>query len=129
MITQAQILSFMQNNILGNLVYDVFKFIIALIIVNLIYEKLYIKYKWGKWKVIIKNGNKTLLERKLSPYVAKKIFDDEGDFSIYIKGIVSPYGWLSIDIASQEAKNIKLLNIDNDNRTITIDLSKNPPKK
>jgi len=127
-MTQSQFLSIVRDNIIGNLAYDVFKFTIALILVKIIYEKLYMQIRWGNWKVIIKNQNKKLVERKLSPHVAKKIFDDEGDFSIYIKGIVSPYGWLSIDIASQEAKNIKLLNIDNDNRTITIDLSKNPPK-
>ena len=128
-MTQSQFLSIVRDNIIGNLAYDVFKFTIALILVKIIYEKLYMQIRWGNWKVIIKNQNKKLVERKLSPHVTKNIFDDEGEFSIYIKGIVSPYGWLNIDIASQEAKNIKLLNIDNDNRTITIDLSKNPPKK
>ena len=128
-MTQSQFLSIVRDNIIGNLAYDVFKFTIALILVKIIYEKLYMQIRWGNWKVIIKNQNKKLVERKLSPHVAKNIFDDEGEFSIYIKGIVSPYGWLNIDIASQEAKDKGLLVIDDNNRTITIDLSKNPSKK
>ncbi len=53
--------------------------------------------------------------------------DDKGEFSIYVKGIISPYAWLNIDIASEEAEKIRLVKIDPSKKIIIVDLSKNPP--
>lgn len=119
-----------QENLAVNFIYDVLKFIIAFIFVKFFYEKVYIKWKWGGWRVIILNEDrKQVVSRKLSCSVTKRIFEDLGEFSIYLKGIISPYGWLNnIDIASEKAEGIGLIERDYKNKMIIIDLSKNPSK-
>ena len=124
----ATVLDMVKDNLMVNFIYDVIKFIVALVTVKFFYEKLYLENRWGGWKVIILDNHQVkVLERNLSPLVAKRIFDDLGDFSIYLKGIISPYGFLNkIDISSQKAVDIGLLMRNNLEKKIIIDLSKNP---
>ena len=115
-----------KDKLMVNFIYDVIKFIVALVTVKFFYEKFYPKNRWGGWKVIILDNHQVkVLERNLSALVAKRIFDDLGDFSIYLKGIISPYGFLNkIDISSQKAVDIGLLMRNNLEKKIIIDLSK-----
>ncbi len=57
-------------------VYDILKFIIAFIIVNILYEKVFLKYKWGNWHVKIyqnlEKDTSPIVDRILSISVAKK---------------------------------------------------------
>ncbi len=130
MVLDNSFLQMVQENLAVNFIYDVLKFIIAFIFVKFFYEKVYIKWKWGGWRVIILNEDrKQVVSRKLSCSVTKRIFEDLGEFSIYLKGIISPYGWLNnIDIASEKAEGIGLIERDYKNKMIIIDLSKNPSK-
>ncbi len=126
----STLLEMVRDNLMVNFIYDVLKFIVAFIIIKFFYETIYMKKRWGGWKVIILDENeKEVLERELSAIVAKRILGDLGDFSIYLKGIVSPYGFLNIDISSQKAIDLGLINQDESEKKIVINLSKNPKKK
>jgi hypothetical protein len=122
-----------KEGIVAGFIYDVASLAIAFILVKIIYEKLYMKWKWGGWRVKIcensTDGGDVLVDRKLSIQAAKRILEDRGEFSIYVKGIVSPYAYLNIDIASDEAEEIGLIQRDIAGQEIVVDLSKNPPPK
>jgi hypothetical protein len=116
------------NNVSENGLYDILKFVILYFIYKG-YEKWYLANKWGDWKVkIFKTLEDTHpeTERKLSIPSAKRIIEDEGERSIYLKGLVSPHAKLTIDIVSQDAKDKGLVNIDIVKKVIIVDLSKNP---
>ena len=125
----SNIIGTMIDSIIQNGLYDIVKFIIAFIIYQVLYEKVYLPRKWGGWVVkVIDNMESDVprTKRKLSIHSARRIINDEGELSVYLKGLVSPFAKLTIDIASEEAKEIKLLIIDKKEKTIHIDLSKNP---
>lgn len=127
----GSVLEMVRDNLMVNFIYDVLKFIVAFVIIKFFYETIYMKKVWGGWKVIILDidGNE-VLERELSASVSKRIFGDLGDFSIYLKGIISPYGFLNkIDISSEKAIEIGLLIRDESKKKIIVDLSKNPKKE
>ena len=125
----SNIIGIMIDSIIQNGLYDIVKFIIAFIIYQVLYEKVYLPRIWGGWVVkVIDNMESDVprTKRKLSIHSARRIINDEGELSVYLKGLVSPFAKLTIDIASEDAKEIKLLIIDKEEKTIHIDLSKNP---
>ena len=125
----STVLEMIRDNLMVNFIYDVLKFIVAFIIIKFFYETIYMKKRWGGWRVIILDENeKEVLERELSAIVTKRILGDLGDFSIYLKGIVSPYGFLNIDISSQKAIDLGLIKQDKLEKKIVINLSKNPKR-
>ena len=71
-----------QNSIGYDLAYDLFKIIMGFIFAKLLYEKVIMELRWGGRKVMVKDGDDTLAERKLSPDVAKRIETDKTDFSV-----------------------------------------------
>lgn len=112
-----------QNNIVYDLVYDITKIIIGYIFAKIIYDKVIMKLKWGGREVIVKNDQKVLVNRTLSPEVARRIETDATDFSVYIKGVVSPFAWLTVDVSSDKAESLGL--VCRDGKRVTIDISKN----
>ncbi len=113
--------------------YDVFKLLLALIFLKFLYEKFYMQRKWGGWKIkVLNSADKEFegTERVLTPSKARAILEDDGEFSIYVKGIVaSTNSWLNVDIASKKAKKIELVKRDDIQRVICIDLANNRPPK
>ena len=124
-----------QEGIIAGFIYDVISLTIAFILVKIFYEKLYMKWKWGGWEIkvynnIEKDNEEPLTIRNLSTHSAKRIVNDEGELSVYVKGIISPYARLTIDIASRNAIDIGLIDIGvKSKKKILIDLSKNPSEK
>jgi len=116
-----------QNSIGYDLAYDLFKIIIGFLFAKLLYEKVIMELWWGGREVIVKNADKVLAKRKLSPDVAKRIETDATDFSVYVKGVVSPFTWLNIDVSSLKAEDLGL--VHKQGKLTTIDISKNPCEK
>ena len=114
-----------------NTLYDIFKFIIGYLVAQWLYEGVYKKRKYGGWHLELletEEGGEILATRKITPIWAEKIFKDDYDFSVYVKGFISPFFFLNIDVSSEEAQRIGLIKIDNDTQKIIITQSKNPSK-
>jgi hypothetical protein len=129
-INTTQILKDTGENFLQNGVYDILKFTILFILYK-VFERLYLKSEWGDWEVRVyknySNDKEALVTRKLSIQSAKQLHQDEGEMSRYLKGLVSPFAMLTLDIVSEEAKEKGLYKVED--KKIIIDLSKNSPKK
>jgi len=118
------------QGVVSGFIYDIGSLLGAFLLYKVIYEWFYIDWKWGYWNVhIVDESGEEVVNRPISTQAAKRIFDDQGDFATYIKGIISPYAQINIDIVSQKAKDIGLIEVDTLRKDINIDLSKNPPRK
>jgi len=115
-----------ENFILSSL-YDILKFFVSYLFARWLYDGVYKNWRWGGWQIKVVRGDEVLTTRTMSPERAKMILQDDNDLSVFLKGIVSPHGWLNIDICSERAKREGLLMIDHSKKIITVDLSKNPP--
>jgi len=121
------------DSILAGFIYDIISLSAAFILIKLFYEKIFMKLRWGKWKIKVFSSDENSYfegtERILLPKKAKEIINDMGEFSVYVKGVVaSTNTWLNVDIASDKAKEIGLTKLDKTKREICIDVHKNPQK-
>ena len=85
--------------------------------------------RFGGWMVIVRHGADELCRRPVGTKKAEEVLDDESSLSVFLKGVASPFGWLTIDLVSPEAAERGLLKVDHTQRRWVIDLAKNPPKK
>lgn len=90
----------------------------------------FIKNRWderryGHWKVIINEADGQVHSRSISPKKAKQILEVPEDLSVFLKGVVSAYAQLRVDLIT-EGRKIGLLEEDRTNRRFVIDLTKNP---
>ena len=90
----------------------------------------FVKSKWdawryGQWQVIVEEVDGTRHERTISPRKAKEILEASEDLSVFLKGVVSPYGHINCDLVSEGREN-GLLEEDHTNRRFVIHLDKNP---
>ncbi|WP_420209076.1 hypothetical protein [Candidatus Electronema sp. JC] len=123
------------DNIIVSTSYDVAKFFVSYILAKIVWGK-WLDWRWGGWKLIVKRGEHGLAEREMSSECGKRTQNDKNEFSVYVKGVVSPYEFINIDICSDKAEEIGLvhrpslgrLDLPRNQRVITIDLSKNPAK-
>ncbi len=111
---------------LGSSFYDLGKFVVGYLIARLFYERAFKGWLYGRWSLIVTRHGKELTHRNLSPEKAEKIIKNDDDLSVYVKGVVSTYAWLNMDICSNRARREGLLSLDKKARTITVDLDKNP---
>jgi hypothetical protein len=118
----------LKDNMLASLLYDIFKFLVAYFLSGVLWHRCIKAWWYRGWVLIVMNDGIELARRKITPTWAGKIFNDEYDFSIYVKSFVSPYFYLNLDVASDEAKTGGLTTIDKTARKIIIDQAKNPPK-
>lgn len=109
--------------------YDIFKFIVSILIARWLYEGVYKKIKYGDWVIEMVDGNKPLASRKMTANWAERVLNDEYDFSVYVKGFASPFVYLNADVCSDEARQEKLIVLDKEAKKIIVDKSKNQPKQ
>ncbi len=99
--------------------------VVAGVLVAHSFLALAIKLRYGRWQVRIIKENTEILRRDISPTKAKEILGEPADMSVFLKGVVSPYGWINCDLL-REGKEIGLFVQDNRQRLLTINLDKNP---
>ncbi|SET68910.1 hypothetical protein SAMN05216326_1653 [Nitrosomonas marina] len=119
------------EQLLISLAYDFIKFLVAYFCSRLLYEGVYKRLRYGNWDLIVRRGDEELARRKMGHNLAEKV-RDKNELSVYVKGVVSPFATLNVDIASERAEEIGLININDDLREIVVDIAKNPqlpPKK
>lgn len=108
------------------LVGGVLSTLIALALAAFVYH-VWEKKKFGGWRVLgIDRSGDTKINRPLSVQTAKILFSDEYNKGVILKGIASPLGWLNADLIS-EGPSLGLLVVNHVDRTIMIDIRKNPP--
>ena len=117
----------LQSNFILNLIYDLFKIFIGYIIARLTYEGVFKQWRYGGWTLLVRRDGRELTHRELSPQLAENVTKNDNDLSVYVKGVVSSYEWLRMDICSPESRDRGLLRVDKKARTITVDLDQNPP--
>lgn len=95
-------------------------------------DRLFNPYRFGGWRVRVLRGDKELTARDIGWRKAQAIADDVSELSVFLKGVVSPYAWVTCDIVA-EGQAVGLLRIDPKpkglffkTRTYTIDVAKNP---
>ena len=86
----------------------------------------WVKWRYGGWKVIVQDDKEQFLVREISPTKAKQILDEPAELSVFIKGVISPYGFLNCDLLTR-GKDVGLFIQDDQNRCFYINLDKNPP--
>ncbi len=84
--------------------------------------------RYGGWRVEIWKDGKKVLEKPISPGKMKMILDVPEDMGVFLKGLISPFGWLNCDLMG-EGPELGLLRIGHRERLIMIDMDKNPPPK
>lgn len=127
----------LKNSFFLSTIYDIAKYFVGYILATAVLEQWH-NLRWGGWRLIIKKGDEVLTERKLTTELRRRIDADQNELSVYVKGVVSPYMFLTIDICSEKAKELGLIHIpplkgcwrlSKDQRVITVDLTKNPPSE
>jgi hypothetical protein len=91
------------------------------------YTALQFRQGYKGWKVIILKDGQVLLRRPIGMRKAKEIADDPADLSVFLKGTVSPYAMIGVELPYQ-GQEIGLLRIDRETREYIIDLDKNPER-
>jgi hypothetical protein len=127
----------LQDSFFLSTLYDIAKFFVGYVIGRLVYDQYLLDWRWGGWRLIVKRGDEPLTKRELSSEFGRRIRTDDNEFSVYVKGVVSPYEYLNIDICSEKAKHIGLIShpvlgrfdLPRNKRELVVDLAKNPPKE
>lgn len=112
-----------------NMIYDIFKFTIGYLVAQWLYDGVYKKNKYGGWQLELVDGDERLGVRNITPHWAERIFKDDYDFSIYVKGFASPFVYLSMDVSCAKAKEIGLIRVDKSTKKVIIDKSMTPKGK
>lgn len=99
-----------------NLLSDVIVVLFAVLVWNR-----YKAYRFGGWHISIRQGGKEIARRAVSARKIEQILDEPSDMSVFVKGVVSPYGWLNTDV-------LDLIVVCKSLKLIEVDLDKNPPK-
>lgn len=116
--------------------YDIAKFFVGYVIGRVVYDQYLLGWRWGGWRLIVKRDDKVLTTRNVSSEFGRRIRTDGNELSVYVKGVVSPYEFLNIDICSEKAEQLGLIrhpvlgrfDLPRSKREIVVDLAKNPPK-
>ena len=88
-------------------------------------QRTYDAWRYGKWQVIVMKNGAVVMERAISPRKVKEILTEPSDMSVFLKGVVSPYGWIHCDVLTDGRKYGLFLQQDA-NRRLVLDLDKNP---
>ncbi len=118
----ATVWDFIVQTLLQEFVVIVFAVLFALTI-----QRWIEKWRYGNWQVEIREAQKRVLYKNISPGKAKAILEIPEDMSVFLKGLISPFGWLNCDLID-DGPRLGLLNINTKKRIISIDMDKNPSK-
>lgn len=114
------------NSTALSMIGDLIKFVVAYGISRLIYEGIFKHLRYGRWMLSVKRDGEELTHRRLTKERAETITNNPDDLSIYVKGVVSFYADLNMDICSTQAAEKGLLVIDRKARRIVVNLDHNP---
>lgn len=117
------ILNFVAQTLLGELIVVV----VGVLFANFLRSR-WEEWRYGGWRVQVREGETTHVNRAISARKAKEILEEPADLAVFLKGIASPYAFLTCDLV-EDGRELGLLVVDRDQRHFLIDLEKNPAKK
>jgi len=92
--------------------------------------------RWRRWEVHLEDQDgKTILDREVSTRKAEEILGDDADLNVYLKGLVSPFGVVKVDLVTELDKaNDKVIIKDKSARRFTVRIQPpyiqpHPPEK
>lgn len=114
------------SNLVVSLLVELIIVIMGVIIGHVIVER-WEEWRYGGWVVVLKDGEKELVRRRISPRKAKDILNEPAELSVFLKGVISPYARIHCDLI-EEGRELGVLVEDRENRQFIIDLAKNLPR-
>ena len=118
-----EILRFLLETVLGELVVVILGVLFANYIWSWIEEG-----RYGGWQVIVRQQDKTLVQRDVSPRKVREVLEEPADLVTFLKGVVSPYAFINCDLIT-EGQERGLLLVDKEGRQFVLNLDHNPPAK
>ncbi len=109
------------TNLLSEFIIVVLGVLFAQFILNRWKERHY-----GRWQVVVVDRSGAEHIRPISPRKAKQILDEPADLSVFLKGVISAYGQVTVDLIT-EGRSLGLLQEDRAARRFTVDLRKQDP--
>lgn len=100
---------------------------VGVLFAQIIYSR-WIKWRYGKWHVVLLKNENEILNRPISAGKVKEILDEESELAVFLKGVASPYEWINCD-PLEEGRKRGLLIEDHENHQFVLNLDKNPPRK
>lgn len=110
--------------ILQNLVSDFFGVVIGILVVQRV-QAWWCRRQYGGWKVVVRNKGNECVRRSVSHEKAREVLNEEADLSVFLKGVVNPYGRINCDLVSTGIDR-GLLVLDREKREFIINLENNP---
>lgn len=115
-----EVIRFIGETLLGELVI----IIVGVLFANFIWRAIE-RLRYGNWQVVITRAGQQIVAREVSPRKVREILEEPADLVTFLKGVVSPYAWITCDLIT-EGQQRKLLVVDHSERRFLIDLDKNP---
>jgi hypothetical protein len=105
---------------------DLLKFVAAFLLSRCV-ETFYLKRRFGGVVIEVWRGGQVICRREASWKKGEQILGDAQDWAVYVKSIVSPFAFLTVDVTSTEAREIGLVEVAEGGKYVKINLDKNPP--
>lgn len=112
------------NGILTNLLSEFIIVVLGVLFAQFILAR-WDEWRYGGWQVVVMDRNGQEHRRAISPRKAKQLLDEPADLSVFLKGVVSAYGQVSVDLIT-EGRTLGLLQQDHTARRFTVDLRRDP---
>ncbi len=114
------------SNVVISLIVEFVMVVLGVIVGHLILAR-WEEWRYGGWSVVVRNGDRVLVRRRISPRKAKEILSEPAELSVFLKGVVSPYARIHCDLI-EEGKRLGVLVEDRSAKQFTIDLAKDLPR-
>ena len=95
---------FSWNNILSNVWIGLLTelvVVVAGVVIAKLLELTWIRWRYGGWTVHILKDGKEILAEEIPAVKARDLLADPISLRIYLKGLVSAYGWLRVDLLNK----------------------------
>jgi len=111
------------SNVVMNLISEFVMVILGVLVGHFILDR-WERWRYGGWRVVVKEGEEEILTREISARKAKEILTEPAELSVFLKGVVSPYARIRCDLI-EEGRRIGLLVENKAEKRFVIDLDKN----
>ena len=117
-------MSDISRGVLTNLLSEFIVVVIGVLVAQFILAR-WDEWRYGGWQVVVMDRQGQEHRRPISARKAKQLLDEPADLSVFLKGVVSAYSQVSVDLIT-EGRTLGLLQEDRAARRFTVDLRRDP---